>query len=77
MKKNICSVCGSKLKEEKITYSQAIGKKFYIVENVTAQVCPQCGEQYLSPATVDAIQELIESKKTPPKIREVPVYYLS
>ena len=77
MKKNICSVCGSILKEEKITYTQVIGKKFYIVENVTAQVCPQCNEQYLSPVTVDAIQELIKNKKTPPKIQEVPVYYLS
>ncbi len=77
MKKNICSVCGTVLKEEKITYSQAIGNKFYIVKNVTAQVCHQCGEEYLSPDTVDAIQELIEGKKTPPKIQEVPVYYLS
>lgn len=77
MKKNICSVCGSKLREEKITYTQKIGKKFFIVENVSAQVCPQCGEQYLAPETVDAIQNLIESKKTPPKIQEVPVYYLS
>ncbi len=73
--KNICSVCEGKLKTEKITYTQEIRGKFFIVENVTAQVCPYCGEQYLSPETVEVIRELIESKSKPVKTQEVPVYY--
>lgn len=74
MKKNICPVCNSKLKEERIIYTQVIDGKFYMVENVAAQVCPQCGQQYLSPDTVEGIRKLFESKKKPLKTREVPVY---
>lgn len=75
--KNICSVCEGKLKTEKITYTQEVNGKFFIVENVTAEVCSQCGEEYLSPETVEIIRKLIESKKKPLKTQEVPVYYLS
>lgn len=71
----ICSVCGVGLKKEKIAYTQTVGDKVYIVENVPVQACPECGEQYLSPNIVDAIQKLIEKGKAP-EIREIPVFYL-
>jgi YgiT-type zinc finger domain-containing protein len=70
-----CSACGAVLKREKITYTQTIGDKFYIVKDVPAEVCPQCGEQYLSPDTVDAIQAVIERAK-PSKTIRVPVFHL-
>ena len=74
MNKNSCSVCGAKLKKEKITYTQEINGKVYIVEDVPALVCSECGEQYLEPDTVDIIQEAIEKGKAPKTIK-VPVYY--
>jgi hypothetical protein len=45
----------------------------YIVEDVPAWVCTQCGEIYLDPATVDAIQEQIEHGEAT-ETRQVPVY---
>lgn len=68
-----CSVCGAALESKTITYTQTIDGKLYIVEGVPAQVCPQCGETFLSPATVDAIQEQIEHGQAT-ETREVPVY---
>lgn len=53
-----CSVCGAGLREETITYTQTLGEHLFIVEEVPAQVCPQCGETYLSPDTADALQEI-------------------
>ena len=75
MPDNPCSVCGGKLRRETITYTQTIGDKVYIFTDVEADVCPQCGEQYLSPDTVEKIQALIESGQAT-ETRQVPVYRL-
>jgi YgiT-type zinc finger domain-containing protein len=72
-----CSVCEADLKVERITYTQTIGRQVYIVTDVPAQVCHQCGAQYLSPEVVDAIQELIEARRAPQETIEVPVYHVS
>lgn len=74
---NRCSVCGAQVKHQKITYTQEMGRKVYVVSDVPAQVCSQCGEQYLTPDTVDAIQDVVEQGekgKTSP-IRHAPVYH--
>jgi len=72
-----CAVCEGTTKLEKITYTQTIGDKVVMVADVPAMVCGQCGEQYLSPDTVDELQELIENGPPKAKIRrtiEVPIY---
>ena len=71
-----CSVCSAGLRRETITFTQTIGDNVYIVTDVPAEVCPQCGEQYLSPDTVDAIQALIESGDVG-ETRQIPVYHLA
>jgi YgiT-type zinc finger domain-containing protein len=68
-----CSACGAGLKQQTITYTQTIDGNVYIVEDVPALVCLQCGEIYLSPETVDAIQEQIEHGQAT-GTRQVPVY---
>lgn len=68
-----CSVCGAEIKPRKITYPQTIDGKLYLVEDVPALVCSQCGEIYLTPETVDAIQEQIEHGEVT-ETRQVPVY---
>jgi YgiT-type zinc finger domain-containing protein len=70
-----CSVCGGRLKATRIVYTQVIGDKIYIIEEVPAEVCEQCGEEYLSPDTVDAIQAAIEETEPIKKVL-VPVYQL-
>ena len=70
-----CFVCGGRLARETITFTQTIGDKMFIVTDVDADVCVQCGEQLLSPDTVDQIQELIEHGQSV-EIRQVPVYRL-
>src|SRR5258708_39279583 len=68
---DVCSVCGATPRIERITYTQVIGDKVYIVRDVPAQVCPRCGEQYLLPSTVDAIQNALE-RGEPTKTVQVP-----
>ncbi len=71
-----CSVCGAWLRRETITFTQTIRDSVYIVTDVPADVCVQCGEQYLSPDTVGATQTLIESGDVG-ETRQVPVYRLA
>lgn len=73
---NKCSVCGGKLKEKEITYTQELKGKVYVVSNVPALVCPICGEEYLSPDTVDEIQKVIEQgeKGRTKPVKQVPVF---
>jgi YgiT-type zinc finger domain-containing protein len=69
-----CYTFSVRLQQEKITYTQEFAGKVYLVVDVPALVCPQCGEQYLTPETVDAIQAAIEEGKAREK-REVSVYH--
>jgi len=74
-----CSVCEAQLKQRNITYTQELGGKVYVVSDVPALVCSQCGEQYLSPDTVDKVQEVIEKgeqKKLKP-IQQIPVFHFA
>lgn len=76
---NKCSVCKTKLEARMITYTQELNGKVYVVSGVPASVCLQCGEQYLSPNTVDRIQEVIEKgeqKKLKP-IQQIPVFHFA
>lgn len=71
-----CSVCQSNLIHKKITYTQELEGKVYVVSSVPALVCSQCGERYLSPETVDRIQEVVEKgeqKKLKP-VQQIPVF---
>lgn len=34
--------------------------KLYVVENVKAEVCPECGERYFHASTLEAIDRFLE-----------------
>ena len=70
-----CSVCHSKLVYKKITYIQWYHKKLVAVENVPADTCQNCGEEYFAPDTVDRIQKTIELNHISKKI-ELPIFQL-
>jgi YgiT-type zinc finger domain-containing protein len=60
--------------ETVVTYTLESGGKFYIIEHVRARVCPETGEQFFSPETVEHIHALIKGKKKPARVVETPVY---
>lgn len=60
--------------ETEVTYTLAVGERFYIVEHVPARVCQETGEQFFSPQTVERIQALIKGGKKPARVVETPVY---
>ena len=72
---NKCSVCHSAAIPKTITYTQWYNGKLVAVENVQAEVCQTCGEEYFSAEVADKIQKVIESHNVS-KTFEVPVYEL-
>ena len=72
---NKCSVCHSKTISKTITYTQWYKGKLIAVENVPAEVCTKCGEEYFSSDVADKIQKAIESHRLS-KTLDVPVYQL-
>lgn len=73
-----CPRCKSEaLVAQTIQYSQEFEGKFYIIEQVPAYVCEQCGETILSETTAEKIQNLIWSGVEPQRTRSVPVYEMA
>jgi len=72
---NKCSVCHSNTFLKNIRYTQWYQDELIMVENVPAEVCQNCGEEYFSPNTVDKIQKVIEQHHASKTIK-VPVFQL-
>jgi YgiT-type zinc finger domain-containing protein len=70
-----CELCKGQLADKMITYARWDHSPF-IVENVPAKVCMQCGGELLTPPILDAIKKIISEKK-PRKHQSVPVFDLS
>jgi YgiT-type zinc finger domain-containing protein len=59
-----------------ISYTQPYEGRLYIVENVPADVCRQCGEIVLDPSTAKKIQKLVWSSQ-PKGTLQLPVFDLA
>lgn len=62
------------LVEQKVTYTLIKNGQFYIVENVSARVNQETGEQFFSPQTVEHLQRIIQSGQHPLRVVQTPVF---
>jgi YgiT-type zinc finger domain-containing protein len=72
-----CPFCGGKLEERVVTHPQSYQGKVYILENVPAEVCSQCGEMLLRPEVLEKMQQLVWSGVAPKRTTQVPIYDLA
>ncbi|MDI6732760.1 MAG: type II toxin-antitoxin system MqsA family antitoxin [Planctomycetota bacterium] len=70
-----CSLCHNELAHRNILYLQWCQEKLVAVENVPADVCPNCGEEYFSPEVVNQLQKVIETNHYS-RTMEIPVFQL-
>lgn len=66
--------CGTALEERLVTRSQEYQGCWYVIENLPALVCPQCGETYYTPQTHDLVVRLITSGEIPARVESVAVF---
>lgn len=51
-----CSFCGGEVKEDKVELDYRSKGKLYIFKDVSAGVCQQCGEKYLTAKVAKEIE---------------------
>ena len=73
---NHCAICGGALKLASITHEERLGDRFYLFQNVPAQVCTVCSEIWIDEAVFQEIDRLIESGQ-PVRQVQTPVYDLA
>ncbi len=63
-----CEFCGGETIARKVRKLHWFRRKLYIVENVDAEVCRECGERYYHATTLEAIDRLLATDQ--PIVRE-------
>lgn len=71
---NDCFFCGGAVEEQLINREVRWEEQLIILENVPTGVCKQCGEKVVKPDVAHDIDALLQGKKTPQKMIQVPVY---
>ncbi len=57
----ICEFCEGQTLKRKVKKQHWLHGKLYIIENVEAEVCAECGERYYHATTLDGIDRLLEA----------------
>ena len=58
----ICEFCGGQTTKRKVSKQHRLHGKLYLVENVEAEVCTECGEQYYHAKTLVATDRFHEGE---------------
>lgn len=72
-----CHFCGGELKEQLTTFLYEEAGQVWVVRNVPAYVCAQCGEKEFSRATTRQVLSLLKQPPRPAEILHVPAYDMS
>ena len=57
----ICEFCGGETRQKKVKRQHWLQGRLYIVENVNAEVCTECGERYFHARTLDEVDSYLLS----------------
>ena len=69
-----CYFCKGKVTEGHIQHIHRWGEQVFILENVPAEICQQCGEVYFAPDVLAEMDKIALSKMKPKMTIQVPVY---
>ncbi|MBI3596705.1 MAG: type II toxin-antitoxin system MqsA family antitoxin [Nitrospirae bacterium] len=61
--KSCCPICGGRKVSGKTTFSVDLGFGVVIVRNVSATICDQCGEEWISPDVARKLEKLVEEAR--------------
>ena len=58
-----CQACGGTLKPEKVNLEEFEEGKLYLMENVVAYICEECGEMWIPEPIVNEFEKMMETAK--------------
>jgi len=70
---NECHFCQGELEPRPVQRLQEYDGHWYLIENVPALVCRQCGEIYYTPETHDLVLKLVSSDTPPVRVEQLDV----
>jgi YgiT-type zinc finger domain-containing protein len=70
----ICYFCKGKVAAGHIRHIHRWGNQVFILENVPAEICQQCGEVYFAPNVLAEMDKIALGKTQPQATIQVPVY---
>ena len=69
----LCEFCDGETIKKRIKKHHWLNGELYIIENVEAEVCPECGERYYHAKTLKAIDKYLSQKHKVKKHLDVEV----
>ena len=70
----ICEYCGGSIHEKNVSLSRKVKGKYFLIENVPAGVCTECGMRYFTANVLKMIAEMIRGRRPAKREITVPVY---
>lgn len=55
----ICEFCNAETRKKKVKKQHWLHGELYIIENVEAEVCTECGERYFHATTLDELDRYL------------------
>jgi YgiT-type zinc finger domain-containing protein len=72
-----CYFCKGRIIHKTITHMHTWQEKFFLFEDVPAEVCQQCGETYFRPDVLEAMDAIVTRDVEPKTQVVVPVFSIS
>ena len=70
---NACLYCKSQLEEQHVSRVQQYQGRWFLIENIPALVCRQCGETFYTPQSHDLILRLVREGSDPVRVETLNV----
>ena len=71
-----CPFCKGRIAVQRIEHVHRWRGNFYILKNVPAEVCTQCGEVFFAPKELGSMDDIVTRDREPQEHLSVPVYTL-
>ena len=71
-----CSFCRGPIEEKRVEHVHRWEGQLYILRNVLAEVCSQCGEVFFGPDVLKAMDEIVTKRQQPQDHLSIPVFSL-
>lgn len=63
MKSAVCPVCGGLKEDGFTTFSADLGENLVVVRHVPAQICNQCGEEWIDNLTAQKLETIVDEAR--------------
>ncbi|MFH1129078.1 MAG: YgiT-type zinc finger protein [Candidatus Omnitrophota bacterium] len=70
----MCAQCDGRLHKKKTSLDRMVENHLYLFEEVSVQICEQCGEIWIPASAAERMDQVIQGKLKPKRYIPMPVY---